>query len=81
MSATLSPFTFSIKFSDLAVTPVRFPVVEKEPSTKSVTIATKRKNRGRGIPPDASHCTFNISNSDRNTFKKVCPPMARACRK
>lgn len=71
-TATLSPFAFSIHFKDLAVTPVRFPVVENDDAVKSVTVATKRKNRTHGVPPDAKNCGFLISASDRNTFKKVC---------
>lgn len=72
MSNVLSPYTYSIPFKALAVSPVKFPVIGKDDSTKSITIATKRKNRTRGVPPDAVTCTFRISASDRNVFKKVC---------
>jgi hypothetical protein len=72
MTTDIAPFAFTIKFSELAVTPVLFPMVKKDEAVKSVAVSTKRKNRKRGIPPDSKTCGFYISNKTRNVFKKVC---------
>lgn len=74
MQTAHSPYTYSIPFKALALTPAVAPVIttDKDAGRKSIMIATKRKNRTRGVPPDATTCGFRISAADRNTFKKVC---------
>lgn len=51
MSTTaIAPFRFTINFGDLAVTPVKMPIMatDKKNGTRTITVASRRKNRARG---------------------------------
>lgn len=67
------PFRFTIKYGDLALSPAVYPTVQRTKATKSVTVATKRKNRAWGTcKKQNAGIMVKMTKNERDSFKSVC---------
>ncbi len=73
MRSTISPFHFTIKYGELAITPAVYPTITRTKATKSVTVATKRKNRAWGSCKHLdAKINVKMTSQERDAFKRIC---------